>query len=68
MKTTIYWARQYSCRAMHEYRFRAICWWLNRQVEFLEWRMRQTASMPAEEPKPVPASVGQGGRYVVHSM
>lgn len=68
MKTTIYWAMQHSCRAMHEYRFRAICWWLNRQVEFLEWRMRQAALMPAAEPKPVPTSVGQGGQCVVHSM
>lgn len=49
MKTTIYWAVQHSCRAVHEFRFRAICWWLSRQVEFLEWRTCNTmVSEPVE--------------------
>lgn len=68
MKTTIYWAMHHSRRALHEFRFRATCWWLSQQVEFLEWRMRQEALMPAAELKLVPTSVGQGGQYVVHSM
>ena len=40
MKTTIYWTMQHSRRALHEFRFRATCWWLSQQVEFLEWRLR----------------------------
>jgi hypothetical protein len=68
MKTRIYWAMQQSYRAMHEYRFRATCWWLSQRVEFLEWRMRHAAVMPAAEFKPVPTSVGRGGHYAVHSM
>ena len=40
MKTTIYWTMQHSRRAAHELRFRATCWWLSQQVEFLEWRLR----------------------------
>jgi hypothetical protein len=60
MKTTIYWAMQHSCRAMHEFRVRAACWWLNQQVEFLEWRIRREALTPAAESNPVPALVGQG--------
>ena len=40
MKTTIYWTMQHSRRAAHEFRFRATCWWLSQQVEFLEWRLR----------------------------
>jgi hypothetical protein len=42
MKTTIYWAMRHGCRAMHELRFRATCWWLSQQVEFLEWRLRNS--------------------------
>lgn len=67
MKTRIYWAMQHSCRAIHEYRFRATCWWLSQRVEFLEWRMRREAFMPTVEPNPVPTSVGQGGQYAVRS-
>ncbi|MCE3224615.1 MAG: hypothetical protein K0S58_2795 [Nitrospira sp.] len=36
MKTTIYWTIQHSRRAAHELCFRATCWWLSRQVEFLD--------------------------------
>ena len=40
MKTTIYWAMQHSRYGMNEFRFRITYWWLNQQVEFLEWRLR----------------------------
>lgn len=40
MKTTIYWTILHSRRAVHEFRFRAACWWLSQQVEFLKWRLR----------------------------
>jgi hypothetical protein len=47
MKTTIYWTMQHSRCALHELRFRATCWWLTQQVEFLEWRLRHALA-----PKP----------------
>ena len=68
MKTTIYWTIQHSRRAVHEFRFRATCWWLSQQVEFLEWRLRLEALMPPAQSDPTPASDGQGGPFVVHSM
>jgi hypothetical protein len=68
MKTRIYWTMQHSHRAVHEFRFRATCWWLSQQVEFLEWRLRLDALMPPAQSNPTLASVGQRGQYVVQSM
>jgi hypothetical protein len=68
MKTTIYWTVQHSRRVVYEFHFRATCWWLSQQVEFLEWRMRQEALIPTAKSKPVPTAVGQGSQYAVHSM
>lgn len=68
MKTMIYWAMQHSRSAVNEFRFRATCWWLNQQVEFLEWRLRREAMMPPAQSVPAPTSVGQGGWYAMHSM
>ena len=68
MKTTIYWAMQHSRYAVNEFRFRTTCWWLNQQVEFLEWRLRQKALMPPTQSVSAPTSVGQGDRYTMHSM
>ena len=68
MKTTIYWTMQHSRRAVHEFRFRATCWWLSQQVEFLEWRLRLEALMPSVQSDSVPTSDGQGGQYAMHSM
>jgi hypothetical protein len=68
MKTTIYWVMQHSRQAVHEFRLRTTYWWLSQQVEFLEWRMRQEAVPPRAESNSVPMSVGQGGRYAVHSV
>ena len=66
MKTTIYWTMQHSRRAVHEFRFRATCWWLSQQVEFLEWRLLLEAQMPSAQSQSGPASVGQVGQYAVH--
>jgi hypothetical protein len=57
MKTTIYWAIQHSRRALHEFCFRATCWWLSQQVEFLEWQLRlEPLVLPAQsDPTPLPA-------------
>ena len=57
MKTTIYWTMQHSRRAVHEFRFRATCWWLSQQVEFLEWWLRQESMMPSVQSRPTPTSV-----------
>ena len=68
MKTTIYWALQHTYCAVHEFRFHTTCWWINRQVEFLEWRLRLEATMPSAQSGPAAASVGQRDQHVVHSM
>ncbi|NOS80489.1 MAG: hypothetical protein E8D46_11715 [Nitrospira sp.] len=65
MKATIYWAMKHRRRALHEVRFRAACWWLGQQVEFLEWRLKLEAVAPPAPSNPAPAPVGQGGPYVV---
>jgi len=57
MKTTIYWTMQHSRRAVEKFRFRATCWWLSQQVEFLEWWMRQESVMPSVQSNPLPTSV-----------
>lgn len=68
MKTTLYWTMQHSRRAVHEFRFRATCWWLSQQVEFLAWRLRLEALMAPAPSTPTPTSVGQGSQHAVHSM
>ncbi len=68
MKTTIYWTMQHSRRAVHEFRFRATCWWLSQHVAFLEWWLRQESVMPSVQSKFTPTSVGRRSQYAVHSM
>ena len=68
MKTRIYWTIQHSRCAAHEIRFRAKCWWLSQQVEFLEWRLRLEALMLPVQSDPTPTSAGQGDQHAVHSM
>jgi hypothetical protein len=67
VKTTIYWTMQHSRRTVHELRFRAACWWLSQQVEFLAWRLRMEALMPPVQSDPAPTSDGQRGQYAVHA-
>ncbi|NOT23251.1 MAG: hypothetical protein HOP22_11100 [Nitrospiraceae bacterium] len=68
MKTTIYWAVQHSSRAMREFRFRATCWWLSQQVEFLEWQMRLETLMPVAQSDSMPSPVERGDRYAVQPL
>jgi hypothetical protein len=68
MKTTIYWAVQHSSRALHEFRFRATCWWLSQQVEFLEWQMRLETLMPSVQSDSMPSPVERGGRYAAQPV
>ena len=60
MKTTIYWTIQHSRRAVHDFRFRATCWWLRQQVEFLEWRLRLNAVNSPAPSDPTAMAVRQG--------
>lgn len=39
MKTRIYWARQYTFKAVRGCRFTCSCWWLNQRVKFLKWQL-----------------------------
>jgi hypothetical protein len=68
MNTAIYWAMLHSHRAADELRFRAACWWLSQQVEFLEWLLRLEVLMPHTRSNPTQISDGQGSQYAVHSM
>ncbi len=54
MKTTIYWTMQHSRRAVHDFRFRATCWWLSQRVEFLERRLRLNGLRLPTQPDPMP--------------
>jgi hypothetical protein len=45
MTTTMYWTLQHIRQAARELRFRASCWWLGQQVEFLDWRLRLDATV-----------------------
>lgn len=67
MKTTIYWTAIHSRRAADELRFRATCWWLRQQVEFLDWRLSMEALMLRTQSNPAPISDGQGSQYAVRS-
>ena len=68
MKTTLYWTVQHSRRTVHEFRFRATCWWLSQHVGFLEWRLRLEALMPSVQSDPAPTSDRQRSPYAVHTM
>jgi hypothetical protein len=68
MKTTIYWTMQHSRRTVYELRFRATCWWLRQQVEFLEWQVRLAALMPPVQSDPTPTSAKPGDQYAVHPV
>ena len=68
MKTTIYWTIQHGRRGVHDFRFRATCWWLSQHVEFLEWRLRLESLMTPAPSNPTPTSVRQGGPNAVHAL
>lgn len=68
MKTTLFWALHHLWFTWRERRFRAVCWWLSQQVEFLTWRLRVEAFVQSSARKGVPDSTLQGGRYVVHLL
>jgi len=62
MKSTIYWRMQHSRRVVQEFRFRATCWWLRQQVEFLEWRLRLDTLNPTAPSNPTATAVS--GRHL----
>ena len=68
MKTTIYWSLQHIRQAAHEIRFRAACWWLSQQVEFLDWRLRLESSMSSMQTHPMASSVRRREYYSVPSL
>jgi hypothetical protein len=68
MKTILERVMRHGCSAVHEFRFRASCWWLSQQVEFLRWRMRLEIRMLSEPSTSTPTSVGQDDPYVMHPM
>ena len=47
MATTIYWTWEHIRLGAREMRWRAACWWLGRQVEFLDWKLRLGFAMPS---------------------
>jgi hypothetical protein len=68
MKTTIYWTCRHIQRAAQDVRFAAKLWWLNQQVEFLDWRAQMEALLPSLSFSPAPQPVTQGGRHALSSL
>lgn len=68
MKTTIYWIGQRLRRAAHEFRFNAKLWWLNQQVEFLDWRVTMEALLSSSPFTAAPQPIKQGGRRAMQSL
>jgi hypothetical protein len=65
MKTTIYWTCTHLRRAASDFRFAAKLWWLNRQVEFLDWRGQMEALLPSSRLIPAPQPISRGGRHAM---
>jgi hypothetical protein len=68
MKARLYWTTQRLTRGIHDLCFAATCWWLLRQVDFLQWRCRLDGLMPQLQPVPAPVRVEQGSRYAMRSL
>ncbi len=68
MKTTIYWTLRHIRQTVREICFRAACWWLCQQLEFLAWRLRLESSMPSMASHSIASSVGRREQYTVHSL
>lgn len=68
MKTTLYWTVHHIRFAWQGLRFRAACWWLSRQVEFLTWRLRVEVFVPSTEIEAAPVAVRQGNGSIVHLL
>ncbi len=68
MKTAIYWTVQHIHDAAHDLRFRAKCWWLSQQVDFLEWRWHLEAPGTSVQVDSAPTLSTHRERYVAASM
>ena len=68
MKSNIYWIVRHAQRGVHDLRFAVKCWWLSHHIDFVEWRMTVTATLPQSITRPVPATIQHGGRYAVRPL
>lgn len=68
MKTTIYWTGRHLQRTVHDIRFAAKLWWMNQQVDFLDWRGQLQALLPSSPYTPIPQPTKQGGRHAMQSL
>lgn len=68
MRTWFYWRIQHTDQAVRVMRFHAACWWLSRQVEFLQWRLYLESAMASREIQPVVLPVREGEGNAVHSL
>ena len=48
--------------------FPTACWWLSRQVEFLQWRLHLESAMASRELQPIVLPVREGEGNAVHSL
>jgi len=53
MRTWFYWRIQHTDQAVSVMRFHAACWWLSRQVEFLQWRLHLDSAMASRNFSPL---------------
>jgi hypothetical protein len=65
MNATIYWATQHLRRTVCRLGFAARLWWLNRQVEFLDWRLQLETLLPPPRLAPAPQPIRQGSRHAI---
>jgi len=68
MRTWFYWMIQHTGQALRVMRFRAACWWLSRQVEFLQWRLHLESAMASRELQPIGSPVRGGESNAVHAL
>ena len=60
MGTTIYWAIRHMQQVKQGCQFRAKCWWLRQEVEFVEWRLHY--GMTSQPPCRTPLLATEAGR------
>jgi hypothetical protein len=68
MRTVIYWTVRHVRGAVRQRRFRLRCWWLSRQVDFLDWRLRLEPVLSSASSRADLAAMGQRTCHAVQSQ
>jgi hypothetical protein len=68
MNTMIYWTGKRIQQTMQEARFSAKLWWLNQQVDFLEWRRQWEGLFSSSMFGPRPQAIRQEDHRAIHPL